>query len=125
MAAIPRSSLFDPTAEPVLENSVGWINGVVLGEIAVGLCILSVAFLGILMLTGRLPLRSGLRVVVGCFMLLGAPAIAAGFMWGGDAMIERSAAAPVNPTEPDPVEVRGELPPTDYDPYAGASFRVD
>ena len=44
------------------------------------LCVLAVAFVGMLMLTGRLALREGLRVALGCFILLGAPAIASAFV---------------------------------------------
>lgn len=41
-----------------------------LGPIATALCVLGVAFLGAMMLTGRWHLRRGFRVVLGCFVLL-------------------------------------------------------
>jgi type IV secretion system protein VirB2 len=82
-----------------------------------------VALIGALMLTGRLPLRDGTRVVVGCFVLLGAPVIAGGFVEGGSGLAEAPApmsldAAPIESPRPD-------LPPANFDPYAGASLRED
>lgn len=75
------------------------------------------------MLTGRLPLRDGAQVAVGCFVLLGAPVIAAGFVGGGSEVIETSSTPPpvVAPIE----SPRPDLPPANFDPYAGASLRKD
>lgn len=106
-----------------MAESARWIEGVMLGEIALGVCVLAVALIGGLMLTGRLPLREGMRVVLGCFVLLGAPVIAAGFAGGGGGMSEAL-------TPPPPVTVpiestRPDLPPANFDPYAGASLRED
>ena len=36
--------------------------------------IIAVAVLGMMMLSGRIPVREGMRVLLGCFLLLGAPA---------------------------------------------------
>ncbi|MBV7266263.1 TrbC/VirB2 family protein [Erythrobacter ani] len=115
-----QPSLFEPAGGSQIDSSMTWINGVLLGEIAIGLCALSVAFVGALMLAGRLPLQRGMRIVVGCFVLLGAPAIASGFMWSGT-----SQAQPAPPPSVDQAAPRTELPPADYDPYAGASLRRD
>ena len=73
------------------------------------------------MLTGRLPLREGSRLVVGCFVLLGAPVIATGFVGGGSGVVEAAAllasvAVPIQ-------SLRSDLPPANFDPYAGASLR--
>ena len=114
-----QDSLFDAGGGTPIVESARWIEGVMLGEIALGVCIIAVAFIGALMLTGRLPLREGMRVVVGCFVLLGAPVIAAGFVQGGDRSGGRVSAQP--PAQ-DLEAVRPPLPPADYDPYAGASL---
>ena len=62
----------------------------------------------------------GLRVVLGCFVLLGAPVIANGLMELGQ---ERAApvASPVAASE----QPMRDLPPTNDDPFSGASFRRD
>lgn len=64
-----------------------------LGEVAVALCVIAVVLMGLMMLGGRLPVRDGLRAVLGCAVLLGAPVIAAGFVANGS----RVAALPVQP----------------------------
>lgn len=123
MALPVQLSLFEAGGGAPTVESARWIEGVMLGEIALGVCVIAVALIGALMLTGRLPLREGARVVVGCFVLLGAPVIAAGIMGGGGEVIQTS--------EPQPSVVvqiespRPNLPPASFDPYAGASLRKD
>lgn len=65
---------------PSILAALAWLQGTLLGSIAIGLCIIAVAWVGFLMLQGRLPVREGARVIVGCFVLLGAPVIASGFL---------------------------------------------
>jgi len=122
MASSRQSSLLTSSDASSIATSLEWINSVLFGQIAIGLCVLAVAFVGFLMLSGRLPLREGLRVILGCFVLFGAPLIAAGFVGGTS---DRSAAVPepVAPAVSEALPPRGELPPAEYDPYAGASLR--
>lgn len=116
MAFSRQDSLIEPQGAAPIASSVEWINGVLFGQIAVGLCVLAVAFVGFLMLTGRLPLRNGLRVVLGCFVLLGAPVIAAAFMWSAGGESEPLPPPPSSEEFP----AREELPPASRDPYSGA-----
>jgi type IV secretion system protein VirB2 len=117
---VQQSLLKADGGAPMLE-SARWIEGVMLGEIALGVCVIAVALIGALMLTGRLPLREGMRVVVGCFVLLGAPVIASGLMRGSSGQGEIS----VPPTDAETAVPRAAMPPADYDPYAGASLGQD
>ena len=117
-----QPSLFDPSGASPIGSSLEWINGVLLGPVAVSLCVIAVALVGFQMLTGRWPLRLGFRVILGCFLLLGAPTIAAGLM--GTLEDQPNAAVAVAPIEP-AKSPRGELEPAEYDPYAGASLRRD
>ena len=75
-----QRDLFQPSPAKPIESSVGWMENVLFGQVALTLCVLAVAFIGALMLTGRLPVKRGMMVVIGCFVLLGAPLIAAGVM---------------------------------------------
>ncbi len=75
-----RMIVLEQSGSNALGNAANWITGTLLGSAAITLCVLAIAFVGLMMLTGRLPVREGLRVVLGCFVLLGAPVIAAGFM---------------------------------------------
>jgi type IV secretory pathway VirB2 component (pilin) len=46
----------------------------------VSLCVIAMAVPGMLMLTGRLPLRRGAQVILGCFLLLGSTTLADGLL---------------------------------------------
>jgi len=109
-------NLLDPSSASPFTSSVEWINAVLFGQIALGLCVLAVAFVGAQMLTGRLALRQGIRVVLGCFILLGAPVIAAAFMWSTGGESEPLPSPPSSEEFP----AREDLPPANRDPYSGA-----
>jgi type IV secretory pathway VirB2 component (pilin) len=120
MAISIQSTLLEPDGSATT-GAVRWIEGLLLGEVALALCVIAVALIGVMMLRGRLPVRDGLRVALGCAVLLGAPVIASGFMAGSSEF----RAAPVQPP-PLPAQAaspRDPLPPADHDPYAGASLR--
>lgn len=120
---VVQQSLFEAGGGMPIMASARWIEGLMLGEIALGVCVIAVALMGALMLTGRLPLREGARAVLGCFVLLGAPVIGAGFVGGESGATEASAPfVPVAVTAESP---RPELPTADFDPYAGASMSVE
>jgi len=121
MAIAIEPSLFEPAAQPVIAQSQSWIEATLFGNVAIALCMLAVALVGFLALTGRLPIRRGLFVIVGCFVVLGAPVLALGI---GSAM-QDEAPAPAPPIAEGEREPRGDLLPADYDPYAGASLRRD
>lgn len=106
--------MFDtPTTSQPIGNSIGWLTNLLLGEVAVTLCIIAIALVGFSMLTGRLPLRRGAQVILGCVLLLAAPAIAAAMMaWASPAGTARSNPAPAVVYEAQP---RPPLPQTDTD----------
>lgn len=114
-------NLFEARGDGPVEASLGWIEQVLFGEIALGLCVLAVALVGALMLTGRWPLRTGLRVLLGCFVLLGAPVIATGLLSTGllSTGSERGYASPSQ--EPAySLPPREDLTPAEFDPRSGA-----
>ena len=114
-----QPSLFEPAGHSVVEASVGLVSGTLFGGVVITLCVLAVAFIGLLMLSGRVPVRTGFGVVLGCVVLLGAPVIAAGLMeqsTGGESVV---AEAPEY-SGPDP---RRDLERKEPDPYGGASLR--
>ncbi|WP_298469269.1 TrbC/VirB2 family protein [uncultured Erythrobacter sp.] len=121
MAFSRQPSLLDHSDASPIASALEWINSVLFGQVAAGLCVLAVAFVGFQMLTGRWPLRLGFRVVLGCFVLLGAPVIAAGFIgnWNYYLTAEAQPFAAIEPVEPP----RGDLEPADNSPYGGASLR--
>lgn len=74
------ASLLEPTGGSAFGEGLDWLGSLVFGSVAITLCVFAVVFVGMLMLTGRLALREGLRVTLGCFVLLGAPLIATAFV---------------------------------------------
>lgn len=95
-----------------------WVDGVMTGSLALGLATLGVAGIGFAMLSGRFQIRRGIAVIVGCFLILGAPAMARGIM----GMTGPSVAVPVAAIEPPPRPVEAKKVRTVDDPYAGASL---
>lgn len=116
MALTGREPLLNDTQSTPIATSLEWIDGVLFGPVAIGLCVLAVAFVGFAMLTGRLPVRQGALVMVGTFILLGAPMIAAGLMTTVEGGNEPPPPAPVS----EDLQPREELPPASRDPYSGA-----
>ena len=113
--------MFDAPATNPLADAVFWTTDLVSGSLAVGLSVIAVALVGFAALTGRMPIRMGARVVLGCFVLLGAQVIASGLsgLWqdGMEASVPNQVPANTDRREP--------LPQATYDPYAGASIRRD
>lgn len=116
------------TAEPMLISSrldvleavpaaAGWLAQFLQGSISTTLALLAVAGLGLAMLLGYMPVRRGASVVLGCFILFGASAIANGLL-----ALARSheTVAPEVAPPPTPMPLP-TAPRPDPDPYAGAS----
>jgi type IV secretory pathway VirB2 component (pilin) len=57
-----------------------WLADVATGSIAVGAATIAVAGVGFAMLAGRVDLRRGATVILGCFILFAAPSLANGFV---------------------------------------------
>lgn len=108
-----------PATANALVTASDWLALLLTGTLGTILAVLAIAAAGFAMLQGRLAVRDGIRVVMGCFILFGAPSIAhalAGLAAGGAAQpAETSNAAPPPPPPiPSP-------PQPNQDPYAGAS----
>ncbi len=113
-------SLFDPYSAPVLPAASDWVTGSLLGSVAISLCVIAIAFVGLRMMTGHFAVRDGLRVVAACFVLLGASTIATGLRGAAG---EISPASVAEPVQAQAFPETAPLPPSNYDPYAGASLR--
>lgn len=115
------SSLSDPPESSVIAAAAQWGQTLITGDLATILAVVAIAVVGLGMLGGRIDVRRGARVLLGCFILFGAASIAQGLQ---NAASADDAAPPVAEPAPPPTYI---LPPrTDaanpsYDPYAGAS----
>ena len=99
--------------------AVRWIEGLLLGSVAVAVATIAFAGIGFLMLSGRIDMRTGARVVLGCFVLFGARTIASGLQ-NASAGAGASAYAAAPPVAAIPTESRPGAP-INNDPFAGAS----
>jgi len=115
-------SLFDAPVEPVADAAANWLTATLLGSVAIGLCVIAVAIVGLMLMTGRLAVREAAKVAIGCFVLLGAPVLAAGLQGAAGSAGGTIVASPPAIYAPSPLP---ERPPAHYDPYAGASLRRD
>ncbi|WP_310088401.1 MULTISPECIES: TrbC/VirB2 family protein [unclassified Sphingopyxis] len=119
--SLPTLSLTDPPTDSPVTEGVAWIQGAALGSTATIVAVVAVATIGMLMLSGRLELRRGITVVLGCFILFGASGIAAALTGlAGENLPQR------RPMASDAGQLSSQLqsptsPPAAYDPYAGAS----
>ena len=108
-----------PSDHHVLTQAAQWIAATATGSIATGVATIAVAAVGFALLAGRIDIRRGATVILGCFILFAAPALASAFVqWanGDDAAVRQAALAPPLPpaSEPPPYQPK--------DPYAGASL---
>jgi type IV secretory pathway VirB2 component (pilin) len=115
------SSLTDPTGSRPIAEGVAWVQGAALGSVATTVAVIAVAAIGLMMFAGRLELRRGITVVLGCFILFGAASIAAELTG-----LDRADGLQGSVAASDPSPLASQLPasappPAAYDPYAGAS----
>jgi type IV secretory pathway VirB2 component (pilin) len=111
-----------------LLGAASWLEGLIHSPAVTGVAVLAIAAMGVSMLTGRIPVRRGLTVALGCFVLFGAPAIARGIVGSVTAIDQpESSSVPLAPPSPGPTPAlnspRTAVPPPIADPYAGASVR--
>jgi type IV secretory pathway VirB2 component (pilin) len=116
----PNTSLLEPDGGHALADAAAWVSGTLTGSVATVVATLAVAFIGFMMLQGRLALRRGLVVVIGCFLIFGARTIVTGLRNLGPAAGDRQQLA-VTPIPPAP---KAPPQPLVYDPYAGASVPI-
>ncbi|MEO1729906.1 MAG: TrbC/VirB2 family protein [Pseudomonadota bacterium] len=60
-----------------LVDALVWMQSILLGPIATSLAVMAVAGVGFMMLTGRMNWRYGGTVIVGVFIIFGAPRLVA------------------------------------------------
>lgn len=120
MAASTTYALLSPAGPDALVASVEWLRMVLTGRVATMCAVIAVAWIGMLAMTGRVALRRGVQVIVGCFVLFGAPAIVAGLesAVGGNDRAEVAMQTPPGPPPP----ILPQVPA--YDPSAGAGVPV-
>lgn len=106
------------------DTALAWVEGTVLGPLAFSIAIIAVAGVGYMLLAGRLDIRRGAQVVLGCFVVFGASVIADGILSltvgsASDVNVANALPPPsYPPLQAQPVSPAATIP---YDPYAGAA----
>ncbi|MBB4150199.1 TrbC/VirB2 family protein [Sphingobium scionense] len=98
-------------------EAVQWGERLLLGSVGTSVMIMAVAILGLFALRGCMDRSFAVRVLLGCFIIIGAPMIAAGIMTtaaSGSGQVN----APTQEVEVSPPPLRA---PERFDPYGGAS----
>jgi type IV secretory pathway VirB2 component (pilin) len=97
-----------------------WLESLLLGSVAVAIATIAVGGFGFLVMSGRVNVRTGGQIILGCFVLFGARTIAAGLQSvAGDGSAPAYAYTLPKAT---PVQTAGRPgAPVNNDPFAGAS----
>ncbi|MEP9404438.1 TrbC/VirB2 family protein [Sphingomonas sp. VNH70] len=119
--SVASLSLADPNGGQAIITAARWLQDALIGTVATTLAVLAVAGIGFLLLTGRLHLRRGSSVLLGCFLLFGAPVIAAGLLGDREETVVTVPAPPVASPTPLPRPMPLASPSAVFDPYAGAA----
>ena len=79
MALMPSAALAQttPQGNDPVTSALLWMQGILLGPIATTLAVMAVAGIGFMMLTGRMNWRYGATVIIGVFIIFGAPRLVA------------------------------------------------
>jgi type IV secretory pathway VirB2 component (pilin) len=117
------ASLEQPGGVPLV-SAVLWLEGVLLGPVATAVAVIAVAGLGAMMLGGRIEIGRGARVILGCFILFGAAAIAESLarLASGELLFAAASPTPSVVTIPDEPAPARTVVAGASDPYAGASL---
>lgn len=103
--------------------AVGWVESLLTGPLATSVAVLAVAGVGFTMLTGRIDVRRAASVVMGCFLIFGAPLIAAalrGLIEPTSIVLTVESAPPTTMNGPYLPAYRAPAPDA-FDPYASTS----
>ena len=114
-----------PAGQSVFVEAAKWIQDVLLGPASTSVAVIAIASTGLLMLSGRVDMRRGATIILGCFILFGAAGIGQGLR---RTVVVLNAAGeissiPVDHTPPPPLTAVEAAPEGFTDPYAGASLR--
>jgi type IV secretion system protein VirB2 len=116
-AAIPQASLSDAPPVSVFSNAANWISDLLFGPLATAIAI---AWIGFAMLSGRIDIRKGLSVLLGCFLLFGAQRIAEGLRLAS--LADGVTPIAIAPPPPNYIKPPRRTNTTNaFDPYAGAA----
>ena len=72
LSAVARAQTVQQSNDPIT-SALSWMQSILLGPIATTVAVMAVAGVGFMMLTGRMNWRYGATVIIGVFIIFGAP----------------------------------------------------
>lgn len=96
-----------------------WLDSLLDGQLPIVVCSIAMAVLGLAMFGGRLNIRRGAKLILGCFLVLGASTIATGLTQQSDNSIVEAEILVSPSVAPDLPQKKSQQT---NDPYAGASL---
>jgi type IV secretion system protein VirB2 len=118
--ALQQASLSDPPPTSAITAAADWVSSLLFGPLTTIIAVLAIASVGLAMLSGRIELRRGASVVLGCFLLFGARGIVEGLQ--STAMNDGAPSVANAPARPNFVRTPTQTSRANgYDPYAGAA----
>ena len=112
----------DPGGSSVLVAAMSWLQQTMLGPLATTIAVIAVASVGLMVFSGRLNIRYGINVIVGCFIVFGASAIGSGIQsFSGRGEVGELARESLWTPAPTALPPPAPEDPAAADPYAGAS----
>lgn len=110
----------DPFSGSSIVKATHWVQALLLGAVGTSIAVIAMAGIGLAMLQGRIPVRRGVLIVIGCFTIFSARTIAEALRDAASDPLSNERILPVAP----PLYVASMPPPVAYDPYAGASVPI-
>lgn len=124
IAVIPQGSLSDAPPVSAIATAANWVSNLLFGPLATAIAIIAIASIGLALMSGRIELRRGLSILIGCFLLFGARGLADGLRsTATDNEKSVVSTAPPPPTFPNPKPSSSNT--NAFDPYAGAAVRTE
>jgi type IV secretion system protein VirB2 len=109
-----------PISTSPIGAAAAWLMATLSGPLVTTIAVIAVASVGFAMLSGRIELRRGFAVLLGCFILFGAGSIARGLV--AFTQVESAPLANRTPSPPVyPKAYRRNSQGQPFDPYAGAA----
>lgn len=106
--------------DTAIPAAVDWAVGTLLGSVTTGVAVIAVAFLDFGLMFGHLDWRTGVRVVLGMFIVFGAPMIAAELAGLGRGFVTAQSDTSTAQMLPSQPAIPKNAPVAD--PYAGAGM---
>lgn len=112
-----------PATDSAIGNASSWALSLTSGSIAASLAVLAVAGVGFAMLTGRLRIRNGGTVLIGCFVLFGSAVLAQSLLeFAEGSRNNQVPQAQADLFMPPPPALEPPKRQLSVDPYAGAAL---